>query len=238
MGMSALVVDGDDLARQAMRRALEQACACVEHIFEACSIDEARRAMDGHGQAAALPAGASGRTVDLLLIEPELPDGDGRQLLAARAGWRTTTVVVSCRRDDVSVGSALDLGAAGYLLKDDTAEVWADALGGLALGRPALSPALTRRLMVAFARRTRGLETAQARIGPAPPLAEGEVQALSPRETEVLTYLSKGLTIREIAVLLGIRWFTVNDHIKSIYRKLDVSSRAEAAVLATRLGLV
>jgi DNA-binding CsgD family transcriptional regulator len=46
------------------------------------------------------------------------------------------------------------------------------------------------------------------------------------------------LTIREIATLLGIRWFTVNDHIKSIYRKLDVSSRAEAAVLATRLGLV
>lgn len=238
MGMSALVVDGDGLARQAMRRALEQACDCIDRIFEACTIDEARRAMDGQPRAADRPSGISGCNVDLLLVEPELPDGDGRQLLAARAGGRTTTVVVSCRRDDVSVGSALDLGAAGYLLKDDPAEVWADALGGLALGRPALSPALTRRLMVAFARGTRGLEAAQAHTGPARPLAEGEVQALSPRESEVLTYLSKGLTIREIATLLGIRWFTVNDHIKSIYRKLDVSSRAEAAVLATRLGLV
>jgi DNA-binding NarL/FixJ family response regulator len=61
---------------------------------------------------------------------------------------------------------------------------------------------------------------------------------LTPRENEVLTYLSKGFTIREISDLLGIRWFTVNDHIKSIYRKLDVSSRAEAAVLAAKQGLV
>ena len=61
---------------------------------------------------------------------------------------------------------------------------------------------------------------------------------LTPRESEVLTYLSKGFTIKEIASLMGIKWFTVNDHIKSIYKKLNVSSRAEAAVLATKQGLV
>jgi DNA-binding NarL/FixJ family response regulator len=61
---------------------------------------------------------------------------------------------------------------------------------------------------------------------------------LTPRETEVLTFLSKGFTIKEIAGLMGIKWFTVNDHIKSIYKKLNVSSRAEAAVLATKQGLV
>jgi DNA-binding NarL/FixJ family response regulator len=60
----------------------------------------------------------------------------------------------------------------------------------------------------------------------------------TPRESEVLTYLSKGFTIKEIANLMGIKWFTVNDHIKSIYKKLNVSSRAEAAVLASRQGLV
>jgi two-component system, NarL family, nitrate/nitrite response regulator NarL len=54
----------------------------------------------------------------------------------------------------------------------------------------------------------------------------------------VLTYLSKGFTIKEIAGLMGIKWFTVNDHIKAIYRKLNVSSRAEAAVLASKQGLV
>jgi DNA-binding NarL/FixJ family response regulator len=63
-------------------------------------------------------------------------------------------------------------------------------------------------------------------------------ERLTPRESEVLTYLSKGFTIKEIASLMGIKWFTVNDHIKSIYKKLNVSSRAEAAVLASKQGLV
>jgi DNA-binding CsgD family transcriptional regulator/glucose-6-phosphate-specific signal transduction histidine kinase len=61
-------------------------------------------------------------------------------------------------------------------------------------------------------------------------------ERLTPRESEVLTYLSKGFTIKEIASLMGIKWFTVNDHIKSIYKKLNVSSRAEAAVLASKQG--
>jgi len=62
-------------------------------------------------------------------------------------------------------------------------------------------------------------------IGKAPP----EHERLTPRESEVLTYLSKGFTIKEIASLMGIKWFTVNDHIKSIYKKLNVSSAPEAA---------
>ena len=49
---------------------------------------------------------------------------------------------------------------------------------------------------------------------------------------------SSSFTIKEIASLMGIKWFTVNDHIKSIYKKLNVSSRAEAAVLASKQGLV
>ncbi len=65
-----------------------------------------------------------------------------------------------------------------------------------------------------------------------------DLPALTPREVEVLTFLSKGFTIKEIAALMSIKWFTVNDHIKSIYRKLNVSSRAEAAVLASKQGLV
>ena len=65
-----------------------------------------------------------------------------------------------------------------------------------------------------------------------------DYERLTPRESEVLTYLSKGFTIKEIASLMGIKWFTVNDHIKSIYKKLNVSSRAEAAVLASKQGLV
>ena len=74
--------------------------------------------------------------------------------------------------------------------------------------------------------------------GPVPIEKVPDHERLTPRESEVLTYLSKGFTIKEIANLMGIKWFTVNDHIKSIYKKLNVSSRAEAAVLATKQGLV
>jgi DNA-binding NarL/FixJ family response regulator len=73
---------------------------------------------------------------------------------------------------------------------------------------------------------------------PIPMETRPDHERLTPRESEVLTYLSKGFTIKEIASLMGIKWFTVNDHIKSIYKKLNVSSRAEAAVLASKQGLV
>ena len=111
-----------------------------------------------------------------------------------------------------------------------------------------LSPAIARRLLTHF-RQSRGdgrapdsgfssthdfgIASAPVPIGKAP-----DHERLTPRETEVLTYLSKGFTIKEIANLMGIKWFTVNDHIKSIYKKLNVSSRAEAAVLASKQGLV
>ena len=63
-------------------------------------------------------------------------------------------------------------------------------------------------------------------------------EPLTPREAEVLTYLSKGFTIEEVAGILGIKWFTVNDHIKAVHRKLGINSRGEAGAMAVRLGLV
>jgi DNA-binding NarL/FixJ family response regulator len=57
---------------------------------------------------------------------------------------------------------------------------------------------------------------------------------LSSRENEVLTYLSKGYTIKEIARLMGIKWQTVNDHIRVVYRKLALASTPEEGLLAGR----
>ena len=121
-------------------------------------------------------------------------------------------------------------------------------------GQPPLSPAIARRLLTHFrspgpgagglvaagaaspAPRDSGFQSSRhVPSGRGPPL---DHERLTPRESEVLTYLSKGFTIKEIASLMGIKWFTVNDHIKSIYKKLNVSSRAEAAVLASKQGLV
>lgn len=64
------------------------------------------------------------------------------------------------------------------------------------------------------------------------------VESLTPRETEALVLYSKGFTIVEVAGRMGIKHYTANDHLKQIYKKLDVDSRAEAAVIAAKAGLV
>ena len=139
------------------------------------------------------------------------------------------------------------------MLKEDRFEVLVEELQKIVRGQPPLSPAIARRLLTHFRHGQAAPSTGEGRPGNAPaplsglqssrpmPLGRGaplDHERLTPRESEVLTYLSKGFTIKEIANLMGIKWFTVNDHIKSIYKKLNVSSRAEAAVLASKQGLV
>lgn len=70
------------------------------------------------------------------------------------------------------------------------------------------------------------------------PLVPRRARPLSKRETEVLTLLGKGCTIAEVASVMQIRWFTVADHIKVIYRKLGVTNRAQAVLMAARMGLI
>ena len=175
--------------------------------------------------------------------------------------FRSVTTLYS---DDDHLFPALQCGADGYLLKEDRFEVLVEELQKIVRGQPPLSPAIARRLLTHF--RQGPLGGAASNSGPGPLGAGGgadsqapdsgfapaafttskpvpiekqlDHERLTPRESEVLTYLSKGFTIKEIASLMGIKWFTVNDHIKSIYKKLNVSSRAEAAVLASKQGLV
>ena len=170
-------------------------------------------------------------------------------LLSELAHYPATKVVTTLYSDDDHLFPALRRGADGYLLKEDRFEVLVEELQKIVRGQPPLSPAIARRLLTHF-RNGNEVDSMPARSGlNAPggftvsrpvPLVDKPLdhERLTPRESEVLTYLSKGFTIKEIANLMGIKWFTVNDHIKSIYKKLNVSSRAEAAVLASKQGLV
>jgi two-component system nitrate/nitrite response regulator NarL len=169
----------------------------------------------------------------------ELPDGSGLELLSELAGYPATRIVTTLYSDDEHLFPALQCGADGYLLKEDRFEVLVEELQKIVRGQPPLSPAIARRLLTHF-RSGEGFPSGgmAAQAAPAPVAAPIDHERLTPRESEVLTYLSKGFTIKEIANLMGIKWFTVNDHIKSIYKKLNVSSRAEAAVLASKQGLV
>lgn len=168
---------------------------------------------------------ASGLRPGIALIDLGLPDGSGVSLIEElkRVAPATLCVVASIYDDDGHIFPALRAGAGGYLLKDQPIAVIVQALQGIATGNPPLSPAIARRMLGFF-------QPVEAK-----PVAQ---PALTERETEVLRCIAKGLTQTECARLMGISVHTVVGYVKDIYRKLDVSSRAEAALVARDLGLV
>jgi two-component system, NarL family, nitrate/nitrite response regulator NarL len=238
MGVKVLIVEDNPVARSFLCRVVRESFSDTQQIHEAGDLEAARRLMR-----AAAPE--SPEAYKLVLVDLELPDGNGMDLLSEMARYPATKIVTTLYSDDDHLFPALQCGADGYLLKEDRFEVLVEELQKIVRGQPPLSPAIARRLLAHFrhgdARHTDlnflpGNGFASSR--PAALEAPNDCERLTPRETEVLTYLSKGFTIKEIANLMGIKWFTVNDHIKSIYKKLNVSSRAEAAVLASKQGLV
>lgn len=164
----------------------------------------------------------------LALIDLGLPDGSGisfiSELLAKRP--RATVVVATIFDDDAHLLAAIAAGAQGYLLKDQDAARLGDRLCAMEAGEPAISPSIARRILQQFR------DTAQFRAG-----RHDEV-VLTSRETEVLGLIGRGLTLAEAAGPLGVSRHTLQGYVKTIYRKLGVASRAEAAVEAVRRNLV
>jgi len=245
MAVKVLIVEDNPVARSFLCRVVRESFSDTIIITEAGDLETARRNVASQGgQASIDPV----EPFKLVLVDLELPDGNGMELLAELARYPATKIVTTLYSDDDHLFPALQCGADGYLLKEDRFEVLVEELQKIVRGQPPLSPAIARRLLTHF--RNGPGAAADANVAPAPsafqssrPMALGkgaplDHERLTPRESEVLTYLSKGFTIKEIANLMGIKWFTVNDHIKSIYKKLNVSSRAEAAVLASKQGLV
>lgn len=161
---------------------------------------------------------------DLALIDLGLPDGSGLDLLRQIRGGGSPTlcVVTTVMGDDASVVGALSAGAQGYLLKENPAAILVHQLRQIHMGLPALSPSIARRIMEHF-----------SLTGPSAPPEHG----LTERETEVLALISRGMRNAEVGRALGLADTTVASYIKSVYRKLGISSRAEAAWHATRMGL-
>ncbi len=163
---------------------------------------------------------------ELALIDLGLPDGSGVELIRELSAThpRCQCIVSTIYADDAHVFPALRAGARGYLLKDQPREKMVAALLGIAAGEPPLSATIARRLLRVF--------------GDEPGRAAGTEQPLSPRERETLVLIAKGCRLPEVALHLGVTRNTAAGFIKNVYRKLEVSSRAEATIEATRLGLV
>jgi len=248
MAVKVLILEDNPVARSFLCRVVRESFSDANHITEAGDLETARK------QVAATQQLSRDESFKLILVDLELPDGNGMELLTELVQYPATKIVTTLYSDDDHLFPALQCGADGYLLKEDRFEVLVEELQKIVRGQPPLSPAIARRLLTHFrgggANGGGSGDTVTTDPGifhssgfltsrPVPiEKAEPDHERLTPRETEVLTYLSKGFTIKEIASLMGIKWFTVNDHIKSIYKKLNVSSRAEAAVLASKQGLV
>ena len=166
---------------------------------------------------------------DVLLTDIGMPQMTGIQLTETLRNEMpdVAVVILTIYNDDERVFAAIKAGAKGYVLKDSPPEETLQAVRAAARGEALLHPSLVGRVLSEFGR----LSTQKA--------ADNAVFAdLTDREREVLTEVGKGKRNKEIAGELFISEKTVKNHISSIFGKLEVNSRAEAALLAARQGLV
>ncbi|WP_419994634.1 response regulator [Streptomyces boninensis] len=172
---------------------------------------------------------------DVVLMDVRMPEMDGleaaRQLLNPPPGVTHRPKVLMLTTFDVDdyVYEALRAGASGFLLKDAPPADLISAVRVVAAGDALLAPSVTRRLIADFATQRR-----QPRRGE-PSL---QLNALTPRETEVLELIARGLSNAEIAEKLVLAEQTVKTHIGRVLHKLDLRDRAQAVVFAYESGLV
>lgn len=192
----------------------------VLEVFPKAEISESARVHDALALVSAVK-------FDLALVDLGLPDGTGVDVVSALRDQQpeAQSVVVTIHDDDDHLFPALQAGAYGYILKEQPRELITEQLQRISQGEPPLSPSIARRVIAYFA--------SQAR----PPASMMPHVSLTDRESEVLLRVAKGFTLPEIGVQLNLSRHTIADYVKQIYRKLNVSSRAEAALEAQRLGL-
>jgi len=166
---------------------------------------------------------------DIALVDLGLPDGSGIDIIAQlnRDFPAVMPIVTTIYDDDAHLFDAIAAGAQGYLLKDQDATALGHFLRRIEEGEPPLSPSIARRMLEHF------------RSHPPAKAASQPVQdiSLTPREVDVLRLIGRGLRVGEAARVLGLSEHTVADYVKSIYAKLNISSRAEAGLEAARRGL-
>ncbi|WP_019747918.1 response regulator [Rhodococcus erythropolis] len=168
---------------------------------------------------------------DVVLMDVRMPEMNGldaaRQILSA--GWEPPVRVLMLTTFDIDdyVYEALSVGASGFMLKDAPAEELIRAVRVVAEGQALLAPTVTRRLIADVTSRW-----AAPRARPA------ALDALTPREREVLELIARGLSNVEIAERLFVAEQTVKTHVGKVLSKLDLRDRAQAVVLAYESGLV
>ena len=167
--------------------------------------------------------------IDLAIIDLDLPDGDGSELIAElrAVNPRATALVLTASSDREAYARAVEAGAAGVLHKSVRIAQVVEAAHRLMAGEPLFSTnEVIELLRLAGKNRNRDREAQRA------------IERLTPREHEVLQALAEGLSDKEISEGLHVGIGTVRNHLVSIFNKLGTSSRLQTLVFALRHGVV
>lgn len=166
---------------------------------------------------------------DVVLMDIRMPVVDGLEATRriSATGSEAKIVVLTTFDSDEYVHEALRAGASGFLLKDTSGRQLADAVRTVASGGAMLAPAVTKRLISEFSRRT-APSTPQVRL----------LGNLTERETEVLCLIAQGMSNAEMAGHLVVAEQTVKTHVSHVLVKLGLRDRTQAAVYAYEAGLV
>jgi DNA-binding NarL/FixJ family response regulator len=204
-----VIVDDHKLFRSGVRAELEP---LLEILAEAGTVDEAEAAIAQHQP-------------DVVLLDVHMPGGGGVEVIrrAAAADLRPTFLALSVSDAAEDVIAVIRAGARGYVTKNISPAELADAVRRVHDGDAVFSPRLAGFVLDAF-------------TGPAPE-PETELDLLTPREREVLQHIARGYMYKEIALRLEISPKTVEAHVSSVLRKLQLSSRHELTRWAADRGL-
>ncbi len=210
--IKVLIVDDHPVFRDGLRQCLE-ARKTIRVLATVGSGEELWKTLRAHGRP------------QIVLMDVELPGEGGIELTRAlhEKHPEVRVVMLTAFSDSERVFAALKAGAVGYLLKNVAPEEIRATVERAAAGEPMLSGEIAGRVLREFEREEERYRE--------------QLDALTPREEEILKLLATGESNREIGKRLFISEQTVKNHVASIFRKLQVNDRTKAALLAVKLGL-
>jgi DNA-binding NarL/FixJ family response regulator len=218
MAIKLLIADDERLFRQSLKILLESGTD-IKVVADAANGQEA-------------VTGARETEPDLALLDVDMPRMDGIKAarLIGAVSPRTKILMLSVHHEDDKIRAAIDAGAMGYILKDTDRSDFISIIRQAHAGKISSSPYLAHLALEQASNR-------KAPSGPARMTQFADRFGLTELEVKILRLVAEGLSNEEISEIIRLARETIKGHLKSLFRKLDVKNRTEAAVLAVREGL-
>lgn len=212
--VKVMIVDDHPIFREGLTQCLE-ARKTIRVVAAVGDGDELAKAIRAHG------------VPQVILMDIEMPGASGIEIVGSLREEHPDirVVMLTAFSDSERVFSALKAGAVGYLLKNVSPDEIVATVRRVAAGDPMLSGEIAGRVLLEFERERKEAHYRE------------QLDALTPREEEILKLLATGESNRAIATRLSISEQTVKNHVAAIFRKLHVNDRTKAALLAVKLGL-